>query len=204
MDRLKALLSTPLTGPRVLLGCTGSVATIKVPLLARALQNRGITVIIVPTQPSLHFLINANINDSNSINKTEEKLECRCPGYNKTTSSVSGVKTNSCEWCLVMKLYPDLNFASDALEWEAWQGRGDPVLHIELRKWAELMVIAPLSANSLAKLAGGLCDNLLTCTARAWDTKKPLLFCPAMNTLMYEHPLTAIHIASLKVGILQF
>lgn len=35
-----------------------------------------------------------------------------------------------------------------------------------------------------------MCDNLLTCTARAWETCKPLVFCPAMNTKMYNHPLT--------------
>ena len=44
---------------------------------------------------------------------------------------------------------------------QAWQKRGDPVLHIELRKWADVMVIAPLDANTLAKIATGLCDNLL-------------------------------------------
>ena len=48
----------------------------------------------------------------------------------------------------------------DEDEW-AWRTRGDPVLHIELRKWAELLLIAPLSANTLAKLSNGLCDNLL-------------------------------------------
>ena len=37
------------------------------------------------------------------------------------------------------------------------------------------MVVAPLSANTLAKLAGGLCDNLLTCVVRAWDFTRPLL-----------------------------
>lgn len=51
------------------------------------------------------------------------------------------------------------------------------MLHIDLRRWADLMVIAPLSANTLAKLAGGLCDNLLTCVVRAWDFEKPLLVC---------------------------
>lgn len=44
----------------------------------------------------------------------------------------------------------------------------------------------------------GFCDNLLTCVVRAWDPKKPLLFCPAMNTFMWQHPLTAEHIAKLK------
>ncbi len=40
---------------------------------------------------------------------------------------------------------------------------GDEVLHIELRRWADALVLAPLSANTLAKIAHGLCDNLLTC-----------------------------------------
>ena len=44
---------------------------------------------------------------------------------------------------------------------QIWQKRTDPVCHIELRRWADLMVIAPLSANTLAKLANGICDNLL-------------------------------------------
>lgn len=68
--------------------------------------------------------------------------------------------------------------------------RDDPVLHIELRRWAELLLIAPLDANTLAKLAGGLCDNCLTCVWRAWDPARPVVLAPAMNTFMWEHPLT--------------
>ncbi|XP_015728061.1 phosphopantothenoylcysteine decarboxylase isoform X3 [Coturnix japonica] len=79
-----------------------------------------------------------------------------------------------------------------------WKGRSDPVLHIELRRWADLMVVAPLDANTLAKLANGICDNLLTCVIRAWDLHKPLLFCPAMNTAMWEHPITAQQVEQLK------
>lgn len=83
----------------------------------------------------------------------------------------------------------------DADEWpgEAWH-RGDPVLHIELRKWADVLVIAPLDANTLAKLALGLADNCLTCVARAWDPGRPLVLAPAMNTLMWQHPATARHL----------
>lgn len=44
----------------------------------------------------------------------------------------------------------------------------------------------------------GICDNLLTCTVRAWDMSKPLLFCPAMNTRMWNHPITSKQIAALK------
>jgi phosphopantothenoylcysteine decarboxylase len=73
---------------------------------------------------------------------------------------------------------------------QRWQ-RGDAVLHIELRRWADLLVIAPLDANTLAKLAAGLCDNCLTCVWRAWEPARPALLAPAMNTLMWQHPATA-------------
>ena len=41
----------------------------------------------------------------------------------------------------------------DEEEWREWRAVGDPVLHIELRRWADVMVIAPLSANTLAKVS---------------------------------------------------
>ncbi|XP_030280779.1 phosphopantothenoylcysteine decarboxylase isoform X2 [Sparus aurata] len=78
-----------------------------------------------------------------------------------------------------------------------WTERSDPVLHIELRRWADLLVIAPLDANTLGKIANGICDNLLTCVVRAWDTSRPLLFCPAMNTAMWHHPITAQQVSRL-------
>jgi phosphopantothenoylcysteine decarboxylase len=86
----------------------------------------------------------------------------------------------------------------DADEWPAERYERDaPVLHIELRKWADLFLIAPLDANTLAKLAVGLCDNCLTCVWRAWDLGRPVVLAPAMNTLMWEHPFTRRHLRSL-------
>jgi phosphopantothenoylcysteine decarboxylase len=90
----------------------------------------------------------------------------------------------------------------DADEWpdrdagRRWE-RGDPVLHIELRKWADLLLIAPLDANTLAKLALGLSDNFLTCVYRAWDFARPIVLAPAMNTLMWENPITGRHLTAL-------
>jgi phosphopantothenoylcysteine decarboxylase len=75
--------------------------------------------------------------------------------------------------------------------------RNDPVLHIELRRWADMFLIAPLDANTLAKLACGLCDNCLTCVWRAWDLNRPIILAPAMNTLMWEHRLTTRHFRTL-------
>ena len=86
----------------------------------------------------------------------------------------------------------------DADEWGAsLYQRGDLVLHIEFRKWADLFVIAPLDANTLAKIALGLSDNFLTCVARAWDFHKPLVLAPAMNTLMWQSPITRRHLRQL-------
>ncbi|MBM3996341.1 MAG: phosphopantothenoylcysteine decarboxylase [Planctomycetes bacterium] len=79
--------------------------------------------------------------------------------------------------------------------------RGDPVLHIELRRWAEILLIAPCDANTLAKLALGLTDNCLTCVCRAWDLSRPIVLAPAMNTLMWEHPATARHLAQLTADL---
>ncbi|WP_337175325.1 flavoprotein [Paludisphaera sp.] len=86
----------------------------------------------------------------------------------------------------------------DADEWPGeGYARGDDVLHIELRRRAELLVVAPLDANTLAKFALGLCDNLLTCLYRAWDFARPVVLAPAMNTLMWDKPATSRHLAQI-------
>jgi phosphopantothenoylcysteine decarboxylase len=92
---------------------------------------------------------------------------------------------------------PDLVII-DADEWPGSRyQRSDRVLHIELRRWADVLLIAPLDANTLAKLANGLCDNCLTCVWRAWEPSRPMVLAPAMNTLMWEHPATARHLRQL-------
>merc|ERR1712062_903990 len=50
----------------------------------------------------------------------------------------------------------------DAEEWR-WSGRGDPVLHVELAKWADLLLVAPLDSLTLSKIVHGACDNLVSC-----------------------------------------
>lgn len=87
----------------------------------------------------------------------------------------------------------------DEDEWSKPWTRGGGILHIELRRFAHLLVIAPLSANSLAKMTMGLADNLLLSVVRAWDTtgeiegagkRKRIIVAPAMNTAMWRHPIT--------------
>jgi phosphopantothenoylcysteine decarboxylase len=81
--------------------------------------------------------------------------------------------------------------------------RGDPVLHIELRRWADVLLIAPCDANTLGKLALGITDNCLTCVYRAWDRARPVVLAPAMNTLMWEHPATDRHLAQITADLRQ-
>jgi phosphopantothenoylcysteine decarboxylase/phosphopantothenate--cysteine ligase len=80
---------------------------------------------------------------------------------------------------------------------EQW---GDPerggVDHIELARWADLLLIAPATANVLAKLAAGLADDALTTYALAHRTA--VLVAPAMNTHMLAHPTVAHNIATLR------
>ncbi len=84
---------------------------------------------------------------------------------------------------------------------DEWPGeryhRGDEVLHIEFRKWADMLIVAPLDANTLAKFALGISDNFLTCVFRAWDFAKPVILAPAMNTLMWASPVTVRHLGQL-------
>ena len=60
--------------------------------------------------------------------------------------------------------------------------------HVELGLWADVMLIAPATANTLAKMASGICDNFLLGTYLS--AKCPVIFAPAMDLDMYQHPAT--------------
>lgn len=68
--------------------------------------------------------------------------------------------------------------------------------HVELGLWADVFLIAPLTANSMAKLANGLCDNMLT--AVYLSAKCPVLFAPAMDLDMWKHPSTQANLKRLE------
>ncbi|EIN12658.1 flavo protein [Punctularia strigosozonata HHB-11173 SS5] len=137
----------------VLLITTGSVASIKAPLIvSELLSYTNVKVEVVATTPSTVFF------DAGAIASAGSRV-----------------------W-------------RDEDEWKAGFKIGDPILHIELRRWADVVLVAPCSANTLAKIAGGICDNLATSLLRALAPTTPTYVFPAMNTLMYEHPLTAEHL----------
>lgn len=172
---------------RVILGVTGSVAAVKSPLVALdILKEVDAEVIVLLTTSGHMFWTKAKAYDP-------------------------------CSWAEFLKhkrkLGTEVNFPPPENEitvyepqdeWNRWHRIGDPVLHIDLRNWADIMVIAPLSANTLAKVALGMCDDPLTCCIRAWDfghgdrLGKPLVLAPAMNTGMWQHPLTQCHLQTIK------
>uniref|UniRef100_A0A0D9WMZ0 phosphopantothenoylcysteine decarboxylase n=1 Tax=Leersia perrieri TaxID=77586 RepID=A0A0D9WMZ0_9ORYZ len=126
------------------------------------------------------------------------KFESLCRSFSEW-AEVRAVATKASLHFTDRKSLPsDIILYTDDDEWSTWKKIGDEVLHIELRKWADIMVIAPLSANTLAKIAGGLCDNLLTCIVRAWDYSKPLFVAPAMNTFMWNNPFTNRHLETIN------
>ncbi|KAI8352967.1 flavoprotein [Mortierella sp. GBAus27b] len=124
---------------RVLIGATGSVASVKIPIIEAGDQ---VEVKVVTTYAALHFF------DPKDV--------------------LAEVLT-------------------DQDEWNAWKKMSDPVMHIELRNWADMFIICPLDANTLAK----------TCILRAWDERRPVTVCPAMNTNMWNHKFTALHLSTL-------
>jgi len=154
---------------RILLGVCGSVAAVKWAQLVLALSPLGEVRVIITRAAAFFVGSPTGEYDAASVTRVEELQRAgRCRVYR------------------------------DEDEWGSYTTvHRDAVLHVELRKWADVLLIAPLSANSLGKLAAGLCDNLLLSVCRAWDfAAKPMLLAPAMNTCMWVHPLTARQLAT--------
>ena len=69
-------------------------------------------------------------------------------------------------------------------------------IHVELADWADLLVVAPATANFIGKLAHGIADDMLSCMAIT--VTRPPLIAPAMNDNMYRHPAVQENIATLR------
>jgi phosphopantothenoylcysteine decarboxylase/phosphopantothenate--cysteine ligase len=75
--------------------------------------------------------------------------------------------------------------------------QGHQMSHIALADWAQIVVVAPATADIIAKAANGICDDLLsTVLCTCWAT--PTLFAPAMNTRMWENPATQRNVQTLR------
>ncbi len=70
--------------------------------------------------------------------------------------------------------------------------------HISLSLWCDVFVIAPASANTLAKMAHGIADNLLCSSVLSLPDNTPIIVCPAMNTRMWEKQITITNMTTIQ------
>ena len=137
-----------LSGKKILLGVTGSIAAYKSILLVRLLVKEGAEVKVVMTPSANDFV----------------------SGLTLSTLSKNEVST-------------------DLFDEHSWSN------HVALGRWADLMVIAPLSCNTLSKMAHGACDNLLL--AVYLSATCPVVMAPAMDEDMWRHPATKNNVEAL-------
>ncbi len=81
---------------------------------------------------------------------------------------------------------------------QAGTGGASAVEHVEWAKWAHVALVAPATANTLARLAHGFADEAISTVLLAVPPHVPLLLCPAMNTQMWNHPLVARNLSTLE------
>ena len=139
-----------LSGKRILLAVSGSIAAYKAAFFVRLLIKAEAEVRVVMSESAKSFI---------------------------TPLTLSTLSKH--------KVYTDF-FNESSGEWEN---------HVELGLWADAMIIAPASANTLAKMANGICDNLLS--AVYLSARCPVFFAPAMDLDMYAHPSTQRNIKEL-------
>ena len=137
-----------LTGKKILIGVTGSIAAYKAILLVRLLVKDGAEVKVIMTPSAKDFVSPLTFS---TLSKNDVLIDL----FNETS----------------------------------WAN------HVNLGQWADVMVLAPLSCNTLAKMANGLCDNLLL--AVYLSATCPVIVAPAMDEDMWHHPATKLNIGKI-------
>jgi phosphopantothenoylcysteine decarboxylase / phosphopantothenate---cysteine ligase len=140
-----------LSGKKIILAVTGSIAAYKTAILTRLLIKEGAQVKVVMTNAAKDFITPTTLS---TLSKN--------PALSSFSSGENGQWNN----------------------------------HVELGLWGDAMVVAPASANTMAKMANGLCDNLLLATYLS--ARCPVFFAPAMDLDMYQHPATKKNIETLN------
>ena len=138
-----------MTGKKIILAVTGSIAAYKAAYLVRLLVKTGAEVQVLMTKAATEFITPLTLS----------------------TLSKKAVLT-------------------EVISNEAWNN------HVELGLWADAMVVAPATANSLAKLSNGLCDNVVS--AVYLSAQCPVFLAPAMDLDMWKHPATLENVNRLK------
>ncbi len=156
---------------KILIFVSGSIAIYKILMLIRALRKEGALVRIVATQSALKFITPLSFETLSNTPLLHDSNECWA-----STPHTDSINT---------------------LESHIQRDSNPPQNHIGYAKWADIALFAPLTANSLNKLANGIADNIYLATALALPNI-PKLLAPSANTLMLENPITQKNIEILK------
>ncbi len=140
-----------LSGKKIIIGITGSIAAYKVPYIIRLLKKAGAEVQVIMTPAAKDFVTPLTLS-------TLTERPVLIDFFDKNDGSWSS--------------------------------------HVELGLWADLILVAPVSANTMAKMAGGIADNLLLTTILS--ARSEVFFAPAMDLDMYKHPTTDENIHKLQ------
>lgn len=154
-------VTTVLTGKRIILGVTGSIAAYKAATLASHLTQAGAQVDVIMTEAATRFVAPL------------------------TFQALTGRPVYTTMW-----------------QTETGGGLGTHIAHVALGHQADLLLIAPATAQTIARVALGLADDLLSVTALA--ARCPILIAPAMDAGMYENPATQQHIETLRARGVHF
>lgn len=156
------------SGKCVVVGITGGIAAYKIPYLVNLLKYQGADVHVILTAHGAQFVTPVTLQTLSMNPVRTEMFDAGSPRF-------AGL--------------PRPRKAGEA--GQAWK-----MEHIDLADRADLMVVAPATANVLGKVAHGLADDLLSTTLMS--TRAPVLFCPSMNVHMYANPVVQENIARLK------
>lgn len=155
---------------RLLLGITGSVAAILTPKLVAAITDR---------YPDIELKVIATERGQYFFRQRD--VERSVQVGQKTVRRGVMIMHDKDEW-------PEDGYA-----------KGKPVPHIDLGDWANMLLIAPLTADTLSDIAHGKADKFLTSVVLAWPLDKPLIVAPAMNTRMWENPITQTNLQTVRL-----
>jgi phosphopantothenoylcysteine decarboxylase len=168
---------------KIVLGVTGSIAAHKAADLASLLTKAKCDVRVVMTADAQHFItplpfktLTRNPVVTNLYDEEEGDSGAGVSPASSKVSSRAAAETHGRD--------------ARATNWQP--------THIRLADEADLILIAPATANVIAKLANGIADDALTCIALALNPKAKILIAPAMNGKMWLHPATQQNVATLK------
>ena len=174
-----------LSGKHILLGVTGGIAAYKAAYLVRAFQQEGAIVRVVMTPSATRFV---GVETFSALTGHEVGVHTFI-GDDSTSSTLSSSSSSIPSTSTSSSAGKKSPLAKDS-SYNQW------TRHIQWGEWADWFVIAPCTANTIAKIAHGVSDNLLTATVLA--ARCPLLICPTMDGEMMESAATLDNLNTLE------